>query len=134
MGPLMASVSPGLSLSCTYLLMTPFSYLLISNTSSLALMIWARNGHVCANGQIALIIHGCALTALGRAHDDDRGNGRERRATVGQLKCEARGIVIVGLDGFEIDIEEIVGVQRGYFLGFVFGLEVEENGAGEPPR
>ncbi len=73
-------------------------------------MIRARNGRVGANGQIALIVHGCILTALGRAHDDERGDGRERRATVGQLKGEARGIVVVGFDGFELEIEEIVGV------------------------
>jgi len=41
--------------------------------------------------------------------------------------------VVVGLDGFEPEIEEIFGVQRGFFL-LLFGLEVEENGAREPPR
>jgi hypothetical protein len=73
-------------------------------------MIWARNGRVSANGQIVLIVHGWILTALGRAHEDERGDGRERRATVGELKGEARCIVVVGLDGFELEIEEIVGV------------------------
>ena len=73
-------------------------------------MIRARNGGVCANGQIARIVYGCILNALGPAHDDERGGGRERGATVGQLKGEARGIVVVGLDGFELEIEEIVGV------------------------
>jgi hypothetical protein len=34
MGPLTASVSPGLSCSCTYLLTTPFSYFLMSSTIS----------------------------------------------------------------------------------------------------
>ena len=47
---------------------------------------------------------------LGRAHDDKRGDGRERRATVGQLEGEARGIVVVGLNGFELEIEETLGV------------------------
>jgi len=50
------------------------------------------------------------LTALGRVYDNERGDGRERRATIGQLKGKARGIVVVGLDGFELEIEEIVGV------------------------
>ncbi len=89
-------------------------------------MIRARNRCVGTNGQIALIVHGCILTTLGWAHDDERGDGRERRATVGELKGEARGIVVVGLDGFEI--EEIVGVQRGFFLG-LFRLGGGGNGA-----
>ena len=47
MGPLMASVSLGLSRSCTYLLTTPFLYFLISNTSSpsrsgLEISVYAR--------------------------------------------------------------------------------------------
>jgi hypothetical protein len=83
-------------------------------------MIWAQIGGVCANGQIALIVYGCILTALRRAHDDDErevmGKSAAPRATVGQLEGEARGIVVIGLDGFEIEIEEIVGVQRGFFF------------------
>jgi hypothetical protein len=38
-------------------------------------MMQARNRRVGANGQIALIAHRCILTALGRAHDDERGDG-----------------------------------------------------------
>jgi hypothetical protein len=96
-------------------------------------MIRARNGRVCANAQIAQIVRGCILTALGQAHDNERGDGQERRATVGQLKGEARGIVVVGLGGFEPEIEEILG-SIADFSCFCFGLEVEENGAGEPLR
>ncbi len=43
-------------------------------------------------------------------YDNERGDGRERRAIIEQLKGKARGIVVVGLDGFELEIEEIVGV------------------------
>ncbi len=49
-------------------------------------MIRAQNRRVGANGQIALIIHGCILTALERAHYDERGDGRARRATIGSSK------------------------------------------------
>ncbi len=73
------------------------------------------------------------MTALRRAHDDDRGDGRERGATVGQLKGEARGIVVVGLEGFELEMRILSGSSAD-FSWFCFGLEVEENGAGEPPR
>ena len=38
-------------------------------------MMRARNRHIGANGQIALIIHRCILTALGWVHDDERGDG-----------------------------------------------------------
>ena len=76
-----------------------------------ALMIRARNGRVRAHGRFPLFVQGRVLTVLGGAHDDKRGDGRERRAlVVGQLKGEARGVVVVGFDGFELEVEETLGV------------------------
>lgn len=85
---------------------------LLDQQHEFALLIRARNRRVRAHGQVSLLVHGCPvlLAALGRAHDDERGDGRERRAAVGELEGEARGVVVVGLDGFELEIEETLGV------------------------
>ena len=92
------------------------SLVFLNEQHELAFLIRVRNRRICAYDRIALLVHGRIRTAFGRAHDDERGNGRERRATVGQLEDEARGVVVVRLDCFELEIEETLGVQRGFFL------------------
>ena len=82
----------------------------------LAFLIRARNGRICAHDQIAFLVYGRTRTAFRRAHNDEGGDGRKCRATVGQLEDEARGIVVVRLDCFELEVEETLGVQRGSFL------------------
>lgn len=96
----------------------------------LALLIRARNRRICAHGQIALLVHGRIRTAFRSAHDDEGSNGRKCRATVGQLKDEARGVVVVRLDCFELEVEETLGVQRGSFL-LLFWLGRGRHGGGE---
>ena len=82
----------------------------LNEQHELALLIRARNRRICAQGQIALLVHGCIRTAFRCAHDDEGGDGRKCRATVRQLKDEARGIVVVRLDRFELEVEETLGV------------------------
>jgi hypothetical protein len=51
-----------------------------------------------------------AAAALGRVHNNEQGDGREHCAAVGELEGEARGIVVIGLDGLELEIEETLQV------------------------
>ena len=90
--------------------------ILLNQQHELALTIRARNRRIRAHGRIALLVHRRTLAAFGRAHDDKRGDGRERRAAIGQLEDEARGVVVVRLDGFKLEVEETLWVQRGLFL------------------
>ena len=102
----------------------------LNKQHELALLIRARNRRICAHGQIALLVHGRIRTAFRRAHDDERGDGRECRATVGQLEDEARRVVVVRLDRFELEVEETLGVQRGFFLLLIW-LGRGSGGGGE---
>ena len=79
----------------------------------LTLVLWARNGRIRAHGQLALLIHRRTWCALRRAHDDKRSNWGESSAAAvaGQLEDEARGVVVVRLDCFQLEVKEALRVQ-----------------------
>ena len=51
---------------------------LLDEQHDLALVLRARNRRIRAHGQVALLIEGRARRTLGRTHDDERRDGRER--------------------------------------------------------
>ena len=63
-------------------------------------MLWARNGCRWTDDRITLLVEWRAIGAFGRAHDDERSDGRERGALFWKLKDEPRSIVLVRLDCF----------------------------------
>jgi hypothetical protein len=79
----------------------------------LTLMLWARNRRICAHSQIALLIYRCTWCTLRCPHDDKRRNGGERgtAAIARQLEDEARGIVVVRLDGLQFEVKEALRVE-----------------------
>lgn len=66
--------------------------------------------------------------------DDAGGDGEEGRFAVGELKDELGGVVVVGLDALQGEVDEGVGVKRALFLllgglrgrsGLGLGVEVD---------
>jgi hypothetical protein len=59
------------------------------------------------HNQLTLLIHQCTWCALRRVHGDERGDGGERNTTAitGKLEVEARGVVAVQLNCFQLKVE-----------------------------
>ena len=87
----------------------------------LALVVRRRDRCIRADDRVALLIKRCVFCAFRRTHDDERSDGRERSAAVRQLENEARGVVVVGLDCLQLQIEETLWIKCGLLFGLRFG-------------
>jgi hypothetical protein len=110
--------------------------ILLDEEHKLALVFRLRDRCIRADDRVALLVERHVIGAFRRADDDERSDGRERRAAVWELEDEARGVVVVRLDCLSFRSRKRSG-SRADFSGFDFvvgTVEVVEKDAAEPPR
>ena len=86
--------------------------------------------HNARMARLSLSTGTCSLPSDARMTTRD--DGQERRAPVGQLEDKARDVVVFvrTVDGFELKVQEMLWVQRGFFL-LLFWLGGGGSGGGK---